>query len=121
MFRQFPFMAPEGEAPAAGAPGAAPAAAAPGAAAVPAAGAAPAAGADPGSIIAESKPVEAAKPGEAPGAKPAEPTAAERSAYLTGKGLKADELAKLDEAGLKAKHDELKAADAKAEAISKIE
>lgn len=55
----------------------------------------------------------------APGAetKPAEPPAValdDAKKYLTEKGVKADDLAKLDEAAIRAKYDEQKAADAKA-------
>lgn len=76
--------------------------------ATPGAAAAPAA---PGNVVADAKETPAA---------PAEPTKEARDAYLTEKGLKPDELAKLDDAGRKAKFDELKAADAKTAAIAGI-
>lgn len=86
---------------------------------------APGAGeAAPDSLIGGAKAAEAPKlgaDGKPIPAPAAEPTKEERAAYLTGKGLKPEELAKLDEAGLKTKYDEAKAADAKADAVSKIE
>lgn len=93
----------------------------------PAAGGEPGAGAAPTSLVGDAKPAAGAaapapgegKPGDAPAAK--EPTKEERSAFLAAKGLKPDEIAKLDDAGLKAKHDEFLAADAKAAAIAAID
>jgi hypothetical protein len=49
------------------------------------------------------------------------PRADERKAFLGTKGVKPEDIAKLDDAGLKAKFEELKAADAKSEAIKGIE
>lgn len=101
---------------------AAPAAAAPAPAAAPAAPVTPtpaagekpgAAAAPPSSIVGDAKPAAAAAP--------VEPTADEQKTFLTTKGVKAEDLAKLDPAGVKAKFDELKTADAKAEAVGKIE
>lgn len=106
-------------APAAGAPPAAAAAAS--ATPATAGGTTEGAAAAPSNVVAGAG--EAAKPGDGatPPTTPVEPTKEERAAYLTGKGLKAEELAKLDEAGIKAKFDELKAADVKAADIAKIE
>jgi hypothetical protein len=82
---------------------AAPAAAA---AAAPAAGEAPAPGAKPdGNIVADAKPAAAAAA--------APVTLDDAKAFLTAKGVKAEDLAKLDEAGIRAKHAELTAAEAK--------
>lgn len=119
MFRPFNVQAPADDstgggaaAPAAPAAPVVPPAAAPAAPAA-APGAAPA---SPGNLIGEAKLGEPGAP-----AAPAAPTKDEQLAYLTTKGLKPEDLGKLDDAGLKAKHDELKAADGKAEAIAKVE
>jgi hypothetical protein len=110
-----PYLAPEGEA-ATGTTTTAPAAAPP-----PAGGTAPAAapatggaGGEPGNIVADNKVVEPPK-------ETVEPSADERKAFLGTKGVKPEDIAKLDDAGLKAKFEELKAADAKSEAIKGIE
>lgn len=78
-------------------------AAAPAAAAVVAAAAAPAA---PASIVGS-----AAAPAAA--AAPAPVAIDDAKAFITGKGVTAEDLAKLDEAGIRAKYDELKAAEVK--------
>lgn len=108
----------EGDAPAAGggapaAPAAAaPAAAAPAAAAPAAAPAAvPAKVDDGGSIIGGDKSADA--PAAAAAAAPAKVSADDQRKYLTEKGGKAEDLAKLSEADLQKKFDEAKAKDAK--------
>lgn len=105
-------------APPAAAPGAAASASAapPGSPATPAAadGVTPGGAAAPApNVIADAKPAAAEAPKE--------PTAQERDAYLTEKGVKAEELAKLDDAARKAKFEELKAADTRTAAAAKIE
>lgn len=102
---------------AAAAPASAAAPATPGTPATPAEGT-PGAAAAPSNIVAGAKPGEAAP---AAAAAPAAPTKDEQLAFLTTKGVKPEDAAKLDEAGIKAKFDELKAADAKAEALKAIE
>lgn len=104
--------------PAAAATPSAAAPAAPGTPATPAASAPGAAAAPQTNIVAGATP--GAAPTPAPAA-PAAPTKDEQLAYLTSKGVKPEDVAKLDDAGIKAKHDELKAADAKAAAIKAIE
>lgn len=121
---------PAGTTPATAAP-AAPAAAAPGAPAAPAAAAAPASpatapapdGATPGAAAAPATGPDGNIIADAKGAAgaPAVPTKDELTKYLTDKGVKPEDLAKLNDAGLKAKHDELKAADAKTAALAAIE
>lgn len=102
--------APVAAAPAA--PAAAPAAAAPAApgapAAAPAAGAAAAPAAPAGNLVGDA------------GGEPAAPppvSVDDAKAFLTAKGVNAEDLAKLDEAGVRAKYDELKAAEGKPGAV----
>lgn len=95
----------------------------PGSSGAPAAGAASApvkpeapAAAAPVSAISAAAPIpaEEPKPGEKAPEKPAAPVPPaldDVKKYLTEKGSKADDLAKLDEAGLRKKYDELKAAE----------
>lgn len=111
------------EAPAAAAPPAA--AAAPPATSTPAESAPPAAAAVPPTSIVGDAPAAAAPAlgadGKPVAAAVAEPTADEQKAFLTAKGVKPEDLAKLDPAGVKTKFDELKAADSKAAALAKVE